>query len=259
MPWGKRINAFGSKISEQHANCTPYPIRRQYRRRCALAEHCRPLAANLKVRYRGSPAEGIPLPEGGEQHWLEGTRRLQLDSLGGGHLRRQRTVQHLCSDPALVRIREKATGRGARSRCGRTSTPSDRWPYFMRGARLARLKGGASAMIGLGGDQKPRSAARPPMCRQRASEATARPGRRRSRGMQRSRGSRELRTDRRASGAEDFNDEVRDWCQGAFFALCSASAHIALPACDVSIQHLSWASSVAPWFWHKTHRPRRKD
>ena len=114
-------------------------------------------------------------------------------------------------------------------------------------------------MIGLGGDQKPRSAARPPMCRQRASEATARPGRRRSRGMQRSRGSRELRTDRRASGAEDFNDEVRDWCQGAFFALCSASAHIALPACDVSIQHLSWASSVAPWFWHKTHRPRRKD
>jgi len=101
LPWGKRINAFGSKISEQHANCTPYPIRRQYRRRCALAEHCRPLAANLKVRHRGSPAEGIPLPEGGEQHWLEGTRRLQLDSLGGGHLRRQRNVQHLCSDPAL--------------------------------------------------------------------------------------------------------------------------------------------------------------
>ena len=40
--------------------------------------------------------------------------------------------------------------------------------------------------------------------------------------MQRRRGSRELRTDRCASGAEDFNDEVRDWCQGAFFALCSA-------------------------------------
>ena len=78
-----------------------YSIRRQYKTRCALAEHCRPLAANLKVRHRGSPAEGIPLPEGGEQHWLEETRRLQLDSLGGGHLRRQRTVQHVCSDPAL--------------------------------------------------------------------------------------------------------------------------------------------------------------
>jgi hypothetical protein len=47
LPWGKRINAFGPKISEQHANCTPYPIRRQYKTRCTLAEHCRPLAANL--------------------------------------------------------------------------------------------------------------------------------------------------------------------------------------------------------------------
>jgi hypothetical protein len=47
LPWGKRINASGPKISEQHANCTPYPIRRQYKTRCTLAEHCRPLAANL--------------------------------------------------------------------------------------------------------------------------------------------------------------------------------------------------------------------
>ena len=47
------------------------------------------------------------MPAGGEQHWLEGTRRLQLDSLGGGPPPESTgTVQHVCScsDPARGRL-----------------------------------------------------------------------------------------------------------------------------------------------------------